>query len=62
MVNVAHEKTFPRFLSLEELRKSPYLSNMVLLQKGNRLSVQPVTEKEFKVICKLATEKQSLHA
>jgi predicted RNA-binding protein with PUA-like domain len=28
---------------------------MVLLQKGSRLSVQPVKEKEFKIVCDLGS-------
>jgi predicted RNA-binding protein with PUA-like domain len=30
---------------------------MVLLQKGSRLSIQPVTEKEFKIITELGSSK-----
>jgi hypothetical protein len=36
------------------LRKVPALSKMELLRKGSRLSVQPVTDKEFETIMKLA--------
>jgi predicted RNA-binding protein with PUA-like domain len=54
MVDIKHVKTFPRMLSLEELRTVPQLKDMVLLQKGSRLSIQPVAEKEFKAIQKLA--------
>jgi predicted RNA-binding protein with PUA-like domain len=54
MVDIRHVKTFKRILSLEELRNIPQLKDMVLLQKGSRLSIQPVTEKEWKAIEKLA--------
>ncbi|HWC76596.1 MAG TPA: EVE domain-containing protein, partial [Blastocatellia bacterium] len=29
------------------------LQDMALLKRGNRLSVQPVTEKEFQIVCEL---------
>lgn len=53
MVDIKYVKTFPRLLSLEDLRGVPALKDMVLLQKGSRLSVQPVTEKQWKAIEKL---------
>jgi len=34
-------------LSLKELREFKPLQNMRLLQKGNRLSITPVTEEEW---------------
>lgn len=49
-VSVRHVETFPRLLPLEELRGIPGLSAMELLRKGSRLSVQPVTAKEFRLV------------
>jgi predicted RNA-binding protein with PUA-like domain len=40
-------------LPLDELRKETKLKGMVLLQKGSRLSVQPVTALEWKLIMSL---------
>lgn len=40
-------------LTLTELRQVPQLKQMTLLQKGSRLSVQPVTLAEFELIRKL---------
>lgn len=54
MVDVRHVKTFKKPLALEQLRTIPGLENMALLQKGSRLSVQPVSSKEWEIICKLA--------
>ena len=54
MVDVQYVQTFPNLLSLEDLRKISALKNMVLLQKGSRLSVQPVTAAEWKAVCKAA--------
>ena len=44
---------FKHFIGLPELREVPGLEAMVLLRKGSRLSVQPVTEAEFAIIRKL---------
>ena len=51
-VDVAAVKGLPRPVSLDEIKAEPSLSKMALL--GNpRLSVQPVTEAEWKQICKM---------
>jgi predicted RNA-binding protein with PUA-like domain len=39
-----------KFVSLEELRSVPELSECRLLAKGNRLSVMPLTPSEFRAI------------
>jgi predicted RNA-binding protein with PUA-like domain len=43
-----------RYLPLAELRTVPELEDMVLLQKGSRLSVSPVTPGQWKRILALA--------
>jgi len=43
-----------RFLALSELRAIPELEDMVLLQKGSRLSVSPVTPGQWQRILALA--------
>ena len=53
MVDIKYVTTFPRPLTLEDLRKDPQLKGMVLLKKGSRLSVQPVTSDEWKHILRL---------
>ncbi|MES2855162.1 MAG: EVE domain-containing protein [Bdellovibrionota bacterium] len=40
-------------LALADLKKHEPLSKMALLQKGSRLSVQPVTKEEFDYVVKL---------
>lgn len=40
-------KKFPSILSLEEIKKDKILKNMIVAKRGNRLSVMPVSEKEF---------------
>jgi predicted RNA-binding protein with PUA-like domain len=55
MVDVQLERRLPRVITLEELRKhaTKQLKNMVLLRKGNRLSVTPVEPEEWKFILSL---------
>lgn len=54
MVDVKFVESFARVLSLEDLRGIAALQNMVLLQKGSRLSVQPVTSSEWQAVVALA--------
>ena len=50
LVDVKFKKKFSRTITLSELRDRKPLQNMKLLQKGNRLSVMPVTKKEWEYI------------
>jgi predicted RNA-binding protein with PUA-like domain len=43
-----------RLVPLSELRAHPELSGMVLLQRGSRLSITPVTPEEWKIVVGLA--------
>ena len=54
MVDVKFTEKFPRMLSLEELKTNPSLHNMQILRRGNRLSITPVTNAEWKSILKMA--------
>ncbi len=55
MVDVAFERRLPRYVTLAELRAEPKLAaTMVLLRKGSRLSVQPVAEREWNIVLKMA--------
>lgn len=56
MVDVRLLRIFPRQVPLKELRMVPELAEMGLLKRGNRLSVQPVTEQEFRLIEELADQ------
>ena len=53
MVDVTFEKKFPRQVPLAELRKTPGLEEMLLLKKGMRLSIQPVTKDQFDIVVSL---------
>ena len=50
VVDIKAGRALKRKISLTELREMKGLHDMVLLRKGSRLSVQPVSEKEWKVI------------
>ena len=60
MVDVAFDRPLARFLPLGELRLREELAEMVLLRKGSRLSVQPVSSHEWKAV--LALSKVRTHA
>jgi predicted RNA-binding protein with PUA-like domain len=53
-VDIRFRKKFPRVITLDELKKLKGLEKMPLLQKGQRLSVQPVAEKEWTLIERMA--------
>ncbi len=42
-----------RLLSLAEMREAPALSSMQVLQRGNRLSITPVTPEEWQAVLAL---------
>jgi predicted RNA-binding protein with PUA-like domain len=57
LVDVAWECDFKKFVSLEIMHADPALAEMVVLRRGNRLSITPVTEAEFKRVCRLGGAK-----
>jgi len=54
MVDVALVSKFDAVIPLTTLKAQKNLDGMVLLQKGSRLSIQPVTTKHWKAINKMA--------
>jgi predicted RNA-binding protein with PUA-like domain len=55
LVDVKFGSDLKAYVPLEELKKHKGLSQMRLLQKGNRLSILPVTKTEFEFIKKLGS-------
>jgi predicted RNA-binding protein with PUA-like domain len=53
LVDVTYEMDLDKHVSLEEIKEQKHLAEMRLLQKGNRLSILPVTKEEFNYIRKL---------
>ena len=53
MVNVEFVEKFPQVVSLHTLRETPGLEHMLVLRRGQRLSIQPVTRDEYRIVVKL---------
>jgi predicted RNA-binding protein with PUA-like domain len=53
MVDVKWEADFKTFVTLDMLRADPKLADMLILRRGNRLSITPVEAKHWERICKL---------
>lgn len=53
MVDITFKEKFDRPVYLTEIKSNPKLKNMRLVQRGNRLSVMPVTKSEFDEIIKM---------
>jgi predicted RNA-binding protein with PUA-like domain len=54
LVDVKFSADVARLVSLDEMKAMPELAEMRVLQRGNRLSITPVTESEFQAIDKAA--------
>jgi len=52
-VDIKFLEKFPKVLTLDEIKNNQILSNMKIAQKGNRLSITPVTKEEFEEIMKI---------
>jgi predicted RNA-binding protein with PUA-like domain len=52
VVQVKADKPMPKPVTLEAIKAEPKLKDMALL-KYSRLSVQPVTADEWKLVCKM---------
>ena len=53
MVDIRAVRALERFLALDDLRAESGLADMALVQRGQRLSVQPVTAAEWRVVLRL---------
>jgi predicted RNA-binding protein with PUA-like domain len=53
MVDIRFIKKFNRPVLLNEIKQHPILKKMVVAQKGNRLSITPVADEEWKIILQL---------
>lgn len=54
MVDFEFVEKFPSLIALETLKNTPELSEMLILRKGNRLSITPVEKPHFERILELA--------
>jgi len=53
MVDVSWHADVPEYVHLAQLREDPKLADLLILRRGNRLSITPVEAAHFKHICKL---------
>lgn len=54
MVDFKFVEAFPRVVTLKELKANPKLAGMAVLQRGQRLSVMPVSPEHFKIVRSMA--------
>jgi len=54
MVDVRFVRELPRTVTLHEMKNAPGLEDMKVVQRGQRLSVQPVTREEWDIVLALA--------
>ena len=52
MVDIKAVKPFKRPVTLDEIKKQPGLEKMILVN-NSRLSVQPVTDEEWAIVCRM---------
>jgi predicted RNA-binding protein with PUA-like domain len=53
MVDVSYAAEVPKFVHLAQLREEPALAELLILRRGNRLSITPVEVAHFKHICRM---------
>ena len=53
MVDIKGERSLGRPVTLAEIKENPNLTDMLLIRKGMRLSIQPVTKEEFEEIVRV---------
>jgi predicted RNA-binding protein with PUA-like domain len=58
MVDIVFEEEFPETVSLQALKATPGLEAMKVIQKGSRLSVQPVTKAEYDIVARMGRKRR----
>tara|TARA_B100001750_G_scaffold247324_2_gene272678 strand:+ start:248 stop:724 length:477 start_codon:yes stop_codon:yes gene_type:complete len=53
MVDIAPLQQFLNPVALDDIKSNPDLSDMLLIRRGMRLSVQPITEVQYQIICEM---------
>ena len=56
MVDIQGERELDRPVTLQEIKNNPKLENMLLVKKGMRLSIQPVTEEEWQEVVAMSAK------
>ena len=58
VVDIKADQQFARPVTLAEIKQNPALEDMLLVRRGMRLSVQPVTQAEYQEIVSLGNQSQ----
>jgi predicted RNA-binding protein with PUA-like domain len=58
MVDIEFVERFPNVVSLETLKSTKGLEQMMVTRKGSRLSVQPVTKPEYDIVVRLGRRRR----
>jgi len=53
MVDVTFREEFKNTVTLDEMKNHPELKEMLVVKRGQRLSVQPVEERHFQIVCEM---------
>lgn len=53
MVDVKWKARFPKLVSLAQMKADPELEGMLVVKRGQRLSIQPVEKKHFERVCRM---------
>lgn len=52
-VQLAYKNKFKKYISLEQLKTDKNCGELLVIKKGQRLSIQPVSEKDFRYLVQL---------
>ncbi len=55
MFDVTFIEEYPQMITLNDLKNIPEISHIKILQKGNRLSITPISLMDYKLIKKMTT-------
>ncbi len=58
LVDIGFVSKFPAVVPLDDLKETPGLEEMLVIKRGMRLSVQPVTKQQFDIVVKLGKKKR----
>lgn len=53
MIDVRWKSAFKRTVTLKEMKAEPALASMLVVQRGQRLSIQPVDAEHFALVCRM---------
>lgn len=53
LVDIGYKAAFKNPVTLRQIREDPKLADMLVVRRGQRLSIQPVERKHFEHICRL---------